>query len=112
MIQIGQRPVVTKKIYLNITITIANYQRSKWREKLNAEREDIISQNRRHNHGRVEMRMRTALERRLGYGLLKRDGGHLWIWDFCDRGRNLENKRGRENSEVVSCIRVKIKQFC
>jgi ribosomal protein S6 len=74
--------------------------------KFNAESEDVISQNRRQNHGRAEMGMRTALERRLGYGLLKTDRGHYWIWDFCDRRSNLEKKSERDNSEVVLCIRV------
>jgi hypothetical protein len=73
----GQRPVVANKIDLNITATIASYQRSKSRKKYKAKRDDVISQNRRQNHGRVETRMRTALERRLGFGLQKRDRGSL-----------------------------------
>jgi hypothetical protein len=37
--------------------------------------------------------MQTALERRLGFGLLKGDRGHYWIWDFCDRESNLEEEK-------------------
>jgi len=93
MISIGQRPVVANKIDLNITFTIASYQRFKRRKKYKAKRDDVISQNRRQNHSGVETRMRTALERRLGFGLLKRDRGHYWIWDFCNRGDNLEKEK-------------------
>jgi hypothetical protein len=60
------------------------------KEEEQSKRDDVISQNRLQNHGRVETLMRMALERRLGFGLLKRDRGHYLIWDFCDRGDNLE----------------------
>jgi len=65
MISVGQRPVVANKIDLNITVTIASYQRCKRRKKHKEKRDDVISQNRRQNHSGLETRMRTALELRL-----------------------------------------------